>query len=267
MRYLTAAFWSRPQIPILRWFPWNAFLVAGAAVGGYVIDPMIWLTAGAFETLYLATLATNPHFQRWVDTSRGIPLPEPEVNRKKLLRELGGKSRQRYVKLEEKVKRIEKLAEVDDVLFESNHIALEKLLLLYLRLLGMEKNLSLLKSADADDLRDEIEEIEEEMHDPQLARSVRETKQITLNLLTQRLRNIERRDESLREVDSDLARIEAQIDLAVEEASLKTHPVSISGNVRLVSQLLDSGSGIRDSGFGEPESPIPNPESRGAERQ
>jgi len=239
MRYLTAAFWSRPQIPILRYFPWNAFLVAGAAVGGYLFDPMIWLTAGAFETLYLATLATNPQFQRWVDTSRGIPLPEPEVNRKRLLRELGGKSRQRYVKLEEKVKRIEKLAEVDDVLFESNHIALQKLLLLYLRLLGMEKTLSLLKSADADDLRDEIEEIEEAMHDSQLAASVRETKQVTLNLLTQRLRNIERRDESLREVESDLARIETQIDLAVEEASLKTHPISISGNVRLVSQLLD----------------------------
>lgn len=239
MRYLSAAFWSRPQIPILRWFPWNAFLVAGAAVGGYILDPMIWLTAGAFETLYLATLATNPQFQRWVDMSRGIPLPEPEVNRKKLLRELGGKSRQRYVKLEEKVKRIEKLAEVDDVLYESNHIALERLLLLYLRLLGMDKNLSLLKSADADDLRDEIEELEETMRDPHLVGSVRETKQITLNLLTQRLLNVERRDESLREVESDLARIEVQIDLALEEASLKTHPISISGNIRLVSQMLD----------------------------
>lgn len=239
MRYLSAAFWSRPQLPIIRWFPWNVFMVMGAGVAGYLFDPMIWLTAGAFETLYLVTLATNPQFQRWVDTSKGIPLPEPEINRKILLREVGGKSRQRYVKLEEKVKRVEKLAEVDDVLFESNHIALQKLLLLYLRLLVMEKNLSLLKSADADDLRDEIEEIEEAMRDRQIAASVRETKQITLNLFTQRLRNIERRDESLREIDSDLSRIEAQIDLAVEEASLKTHPVSITANVRLVSQLLD----------------------------
>ncbi len=267
MRYLSAAFWSRPQLPIIRWFPWNVFMMIGAGVAGYAVDPWIWLTAGAFETLYLATLATNPQFQRWVDTSRGIPLPEPEVNRKKLLRELGGKSRQRYVKLEEKVKRIEKLAEVDDVLFESNHIALQKLLLLYLRLLGMEKNLSLLKSADTDDLRDAIEEIEEAMRDRALAGSVRETKQITLNLLTQRLRNVERRDESLREVESDLARIEAQIELAVEEASLKTHPISISGNVRLVSQLLDSRLEMGDSRLAETESPVSHLQSREGERE
>jgi hypothetical protein len=237
LRYLKAAFWSRPQIPLLKYFPWNAIAMAGAAVAGW-FDPMIWLTAAGFETLYLATLATNPYFQRWVDAQSGII--DESVDRDALLRNLGGNARQRFVKLEEKVKKIEKTSESDDLLFESNRNALRKLSLLYLQLLAAQKELLLLKPADKDQIAAQIASLEAEMRSPDV--TAHDTKQITLNTLTQRLRNMERREESLKEIDDDLARIEAQIDLALEEASLKNHPVSISGNVRLVSQMLDSNS-------------------------
>ena len=262
MKYLSAAFWSRPQIPILRYIPWNALAVVGAAVVGF-FDPMIWLTAAGFETLYLATLATNPQFQRWVDAQSGVS--EPDIDRDALLRNLGGNARQRFVKLEEKVKRVEKMSESDDILFESNRSALRKLSLLYLRLLATQKELSLLKITDADQLRADIARAEDD-----LRTAPSDTKQLQLNTLTQRLRNLERRDESLREIDADLARIEAQIDLAVEDATLKNHPVSISGNVRLVTRLMDSDSRLEigDSRSDtEKQTQISDLQSRQGERQ
>jgi hypothetical protein len=237
MRYLTAAFWARPQIPILRYLPWNALAIVGAAVGGF-FDPMIWLTGLAWETLYLSTLATNPYFQRSVDARTGA-IDGAGLDRDALLRNLGGNARQRFVKLEEKVKRIEKLTAGDDLLYESNRAALRKLSLLHLQLLAAQKELALFKPADADELRRQIRQIEEELRNAQTGDSTRETRQITLTALTQRMRNIERRDETLKEIDNDLARIEAQIDLAVENAGLKNQQVPISGNITLVTQLLD----------------------------
>ncbi len=269
-RYLKAAFWSRPQIPLLRYFPWNAFLVAGAAMAGF-IDPFVWVAALGFETVFLSTLATNPQFQSWVDARTGHLISEPRLDREELLRNLGGAARQRFIRLEEKVARIEKLSQenrADDILFESNRTALRKLSLLYLKLLAGQRNMMLLKSADAVQLKEQIEQLEKELRDPQTPDSVREAKRATLDLATQRLRNIERRDDTLKEIESDLARIEAQIDLAVEEASLKEHPIAISANIGLVSQLLDdsAGFGVRDSGFTlDSQSRITNPESPKAE--
>ena len=242
LRYLTAAFWSRPQLPLLRFFPWNALLVAGTAVAGFA-DPVVWLAAGAFETLYLATLATNPQFQRWVDMRQGS-LPETAgIDRDETLRSLGGAARQRFVRVEQKLKRLEQLAETnrsDDLLFESNRDALRQLATLHLRLLAAQRNLLQMRAADADELRTRIAQLEEDLRNA--PDSVRESKRATHELLTQRLRNFERRDEALKEIESDLTRIEAQIDLAVEEASMKDHPVAISTNVGLVSRLIDDST-------------------------
>jgi hypothetical protein len=69
--------------------------------------------------------------------------------------------------------------------------------------------------------------------------TLRDSKKATLAILNQRLRNLQRRNESLAEIDSDLTRIEQQIDLAVEDASLKGRPAAISANIDLVSHLLD----------------------------
>ena len=54
-----------------------------------------------------------------------------------------------------------------------------------------------------------------------LSAALRESKQATLELTQKRLANARRRAESLAEVGSDLARIEAQVELALEDASLE----------------------------------------------
>ena len=244
LRYLGAAFWSRPQLPLLRYFPWNALLVAGSAVAGW-FDPTIWLVAGAFETLYLSTIATNPQFQRSIDARSDVQ-PSPEET----LRTLGGAARQRAIKIEQKLKKLDE-KKSDDLMFDSNRMALRQLAALHLRLLVAQRDLLAMRAYDADELRKRIAALDEELKSA--TESVRDSKQATRDLLVQRVRNFERRDEALREVESDLARIEAQIDVAVEQAAMQDHPVAISTNVGLVSRLIEDTSTTTTSSAAELE--------------
>ncbi len=55
------------------------------------------------------------------------------------------------------------------------------------------------------------------------------------------MENLQRREQSLAEIDSDLTRIEAEVALAVENATLRGQPQAVSSNIDLVSQSLDPG--------------------------
>jgi hypothetical protein len=67
---------------------------------------------------------------------------------------------------------------------------------------------------------------------------LRGSKEATLRLLRERLDNVQHRQTYLAEIDADLARIETQFDVALEEASLRGRPAAISANVELTSHLL-----------------------------
>ena len=94
------------------------------------------------------------------------------------------------------------------------------------------------------DLRTQIDAIEKELARGVATGTVRDSKKATVTILRQRIDNIRRRAETLAEVDADLVRVEAQIDLALEEANLKEKPAAISANIDLVSRrMLDEDYG------------------------
>jgi len=64
--------------------------------------------------------------------------------------------------------------------------------------------------------------------------ALRDSKKATLDILRPRVDNVRRRAETLAEVDADLARVEARLDLAMEEASLKEKPAQSRRNIELV---------------------------------
>ena len=68
--------------------------------------------------------------------------------------------------------------------------------------------------------------------------------------MKKRLANIRRREQTLEEIDSDLTRVEAQVDLILENATMQSKPQTISTDIELASDLL--GAGV----FGEDESAI-----------
>lgn len=241
MRYLRHAFFARPDIPLLR-LPWNALAFTAAAVAGWW-DPTIWAVAGAGELLYLFTMASNPGFQNWIDGLRLEELRGDSRNaRRKLLSRVGGAARQRYRRLEEKRARLEILSRdhgSDDLLYDSNRDALQKLTWLFLQLLVAQRDLTVAPSSDARELQKQIAAVERELAIAP-SNAARTSKEATLRLLRERLDNVDQRAVSLAEIEADLSRIETQFDLSLEEASLRGRPVAISANVELTSHLLGS---------------------------
>ena len=239
MRYLWHAFFARPDIPLLR-LPWNAIAIVTAAVAGWW-DPAIWGVATAGEMMYLLTMASNPGFQRWIDERKLVELRgDTEEARRALLSRVGGAARQRYKKLEEKRLRLETLYrdhQSEDLFFEGNRDALQKLTWLFLNLLVAQRNLVLAPSSDERDLKTQITALERELATSP-SESARTSKEGTLRLLRERYDNITRRETSLAEIEADLARIETQLDLSLEEASLRGRPTAISANIELTSHLL-----------------------------
>lgn len=242
MRYLLSAFLARPDIPLLR-LPWNALAVVGAAIAGW-FDPAIWLVAGAGEFVYLLTMASNPGFQQWTDSRRlGAGEDDSEDARSAMLRNVGGAARQRYTKLEEKRVRLEQMYrnDSDNLMFESNRDALRKLTWIFLRLLVAQRNLIVLGAkSDPAELRKEIEVIEADIADGMETEALRQSREATLRALRVRLDNLQQRDHSLAEIESDLGRIEAQLDLALEEASLHGRPLAVSANIDLITPMLEN---------------------------
>lgn len=254
MKYLWHAFFARPDIPLLR-LPWNALGIVAAAVAGFW-DPAIWGVATAGELVYLFTLASNGGFQRQIDERRTEELRgDTEDARKKLLSRVGGGARQRYVKLEEKRRRLEALytdSASDDLFAESNSDAVRKLTWLYLNLLVAQRELIIAPASDQRDLQKQIRTCESELATAR-SEAARASKEATLRLLRERLDNIQHKEVSLAEIDADLARLETQFDYALEEATLRGRPAAISANVELTSRLLGN---LDDSSLGgyEPRS-------------
>jgi hypothetical protein len=247
LRYLREAFWARPSLLGIGRIPWNVLFVAGAVILGFG-EHAVWLAGAGLETLYLYGLATNPRFQHWVDAIELARLhAEGDALPTKIVEGLGSAQRSRLSGLEEKCKEIERLykdTQNEDYLYDSNRDALRKLVSIYARLLVAQRNLQMLDVSSREaDLKGQIAAIQRELTGRSMSEPLRESKTATLGILGQRLKNLHRRSDSLAEIESDLTRIEQQVDLAVEDASLKGRPAVISANIDLVSHLLDDSYG------------------------
>ena len=171
--------------------------------------------------------------------------------RNDLLDHLSPESKGRAERLADKIRRAAAASRKNadlDLLGDSNLEALEKLGALHLRLLGIEQELqNMHQQTDQTDLLRQSAVLEEELNASSdlLSTALRESKQATLALIQKRLVNARRRAESLAEVRSDLARIEAQVELALEDTNLDGQPNAISGNLNLLNRILESNSALR----------------------
>jgi len=257
-RYLKAAFWARPHIPGLGKLPLNVIALSGFAVLGFGHEAF-WLIGAALETGYLAMLSTSSRFQQLVDAleRQGTQIEESN-DRQATMKTLAPARRERLARLEERCGKIIHLheeAQTPDVILDGNREALTRLSHLYLKLLVAQQNLESIQAAIVEEqLQRQIEAIRKELRGVSLRPSLRESKEATLRILQQRLANLNRREQSLEEIDSDLVRVEAQIDLALENAGMRGgQPEMISTNIKLVSHLLD------DTAFGDSLSPLDQP--------
>jgi hypothetical protein len=244
-RYLTAAFWARPELPGLGRMPLNLLGVLGVGVLG-LANPGFWLLGLGLEVAYLFTLATNRRFQKTVDAEQVmLTSHDAEQKRQALIQSLAQEDRQRLTAIEKKAERIlsvQRQSQFSDFALDGTREALGRLSWVYLKLLIARHRL--LEQARLDtpgELEARATTLERELASDNLSEAMRASKTATLEITRKRLGTLERRQQSLAEIDSDLVRTEAQVDLALENAAVQDQPTAIGTDLSLASHLLDSG--------------------------
>lgn len=251
IEYLKKAFWVGPQIPGLGRVPVNALAALGFGILGFG-HPAFWLLGAGLETAFLAFVSSDVRFQKWVDRQRRErPEPAAAESRESLVQKLDPEARRRLAALEEKRARILQVSQeagAADFAIESSRDALDRLDWIFLKLLTARHHLeaSRVQASEAD-LRRRIADLEREMAAGAASPSLRTSRAATLNLLQERLQNLERCEQTLKEIDSDLARIEAQVDLALESATLRGGGSVVTANLELASESLRDGLYFGDS--------------------
>jgi hypothetical protein len=248
LKYLVSAFFVRPKVPGLGGIPVVVLATLGV-LALTITKPILMLAGLGAIAAFCVSLAVTKRFRDLVDaqefavrfdlTDRG----KSQSAKSRLLGQLRSEGRTRLAALEAKGRRILELHRTngaDAFLLQNSRDALEKLQEVYLRLLVGEQTLRKAEeSAEAEPIRRQIAEVEASLREGELSGPARESRAATLEMLRLRLEKATTRDGSLAEIQSDLQRVETQIDLALDDAMLRGKPEAVSVNVELASRMLD----------------------------
>ncbi len=177
-----------------------------------------------------------------MDLARGRRDPGMEAQREALAAKLSGEARARLAALAVKCARLTafEAAQARESIGVDNRDALERLRWHYLKLLVARQSLADERGDEGEDaMTARIAELQRGLRATDLSEALRRSQEATLELSTKRLAVLHRRAEGVREVDSDLGRIEVQVDLALESAALAGRPQAIGETLDLVGHLFE----------------------------
>ncbi len=253
-RYLKSAFLVSVEVPGLGRVPVNALGAAAFAILGFA-QPAFWFLGMAIEAAVVPTLAFSPRFQKVVQ-AQSLQTDQVDAAQKRLalVKVLEPGARQRLSSLIDKCNRILEVyrsQQAENFVLDSNDQALQSLQWVYLKLLVARHHLQDPINSDTEQsLEKKIKELDQDLRDGEETESLRQSKTATLGILKKRLANIRRKQQTLEEIESDLTRIDNQVDLILENATMQGKPQTISADIELASDLLGG------SVFGEDESAI-----------
>jgi len=253
-RYLKAAFFVGVEVPALGRVPVNALAAAGFLILGFG-HPGFWFLGLAAEAAVVPALAFNKRFQKVVDAEeKQLSTGDSQTKRSSLVKLLPGEYQSRLTGLErrcDKVLEVYRNAQAEEFLIDTNREALENLKWVYLKLLIARYHLLTAGTEDTpESLEKRIKSLEGELQNGSESPALRQSRAATLDILKRRLANIQRREQSLEEVESDLTRVESQVDLILDNAAMQGKPQTISTDIELASDLVSGGM------FGDAESAV-----------
>jgi hypothetical protein len=253
-RYLKAAFLVSMDVPALGRLPVNALASAGFFILGFG-HPGFWFLGLAAEAVIVPTLAFNKRFQNVVDAEqRQVTSSDSHAKRNSLIQLLPADYKRRLADLErrcEKVLEVYRNAQADEYIIDTNREALENLKWVYLKLLIARYHLLTAGTEDTPEaLNKKVQSLQTELANSQDTPALRQSKAATLDILKRRLANVEKREQSVEEVESDLTRVESQVDLILDNAAMQGKPQTISTDIELASDLVSGGM------FGDAESAV-----------
>ena len=253
-RYLKAAFFVGVELPALGRVPLNALAAAGFLILGFG-HPGFWLLGLASEAAIIPSLAFNKRFQNVVDAEdKELSSGDSAFKRTSLVKLLPSDYQSRLANLERrcnKVLEVYRNAQAEEYVIDTNREALENLKWVYLKLLIARYHLLTAGTEDTPgSLEKRIKSLEAELQNGSETQALRQSRAATLDILKRRLANIQRREQSLEEVESDLTRVESQVDLILDNAAMQGKPQTISTDIELASDLVSGGI------FGDAESAV-----------
>jgi hypothetical protein len=252
-RYLKSAFLVSVDVPGLGRLPVNAMAATAFAILGFA-EPAFWLLGLATEAIVIPALAFNPRFQRLVAAqSLELSQGDAEQKRRALVKLLEVGAQQRLWALAKKCNQVldvYRSQQAEDYIIDSNDQALKNLEWVYLKLLVARHHLMIPSSETEQSLEAKIQAIDRDLQDGEETESLRQSKTATLHILKKRLATMRKKQQTLEEIESDLTRIDNQVDLILENATVQGKPQTISADIELASDLLGG------SVFGDDESAI-----------
>jgi len=244
--YVKAAFNQKANINGLGPMPVNKLLLFAAAVLGFV-NPGFWFLGVAGEVLYLSMMASNKNYQKVV---QGSMMGDQKVmwteKQARILKGLDGPSHQRYDRLVENCSGILKItgsdtSDPDSAEKDLRISGLNRLIWMFLKLLSSRLSVNaIIARTKEEELEREIRELSEKVTAEPDSSPLHRSLKGTLDIQERRMENLRKAKESIKVIDAELDRIEKQVTLLKEEASVNSDPELVS--VRL-DGVMDSLSG------------------------
>jgi hypothetical protein len=241
-RYFKAAFLVGVDVPGIGRLPVNAMAAFAVAALGFV-EPSVWLAGLGIEAAVVSSLAFNSRFQNVVDALALPASVKAEADKRSaLIAALPADLNARLVALHKTATRViaicQKLGSEPETI-AGTQASLDKLEWIYLKLLIARDHLvNDLGSESAESLDARITALRKQLPDGSgVSTALQRSQMATLDLLERRMANLRNRETLLAENESDLCRIEAQVELMRENAAIEGKPAAVDTEIEFASDL------------------------------
>ena len=240
--YVRAAFGAKPIGMLIppNWIGLGVFGLLG------LLNPGFWIIGAALELGYLGALATHPRFQRLIAAERQYEVQRQWQSRLDgIVTQLEPEDQRRYRLLAKRCQTILEQqfrgAEVSPGL-DAQGEGLGRLAWIYLRLLWTRRSIErILREAGGDEgarLEERLANLQEKLKDDKIGEDLRKSLTGQAEILQQRVAKRREARDKLAFLESELTRIEEQVELIREQAVLAADPETVSQRIDQITTTL-----------------------------
>lgn len=246
--YVREAFNFSPRLKMIGNLPLNWMGIAAFATLG-LLNPGFWLIGAGLEVAWLASASSHPRFRNFVRGKRLVAARQSatqtaEQREATLLAQLVDEDAARYVQFVSRLEKAQAMqttaGKVSNVMADVTEEGLYKLRWLHLRLLSsMDALRRQIDPTVRKELQKELDETVRRIealgpNDERLRHSL----ESTMEIVRQRIKNLDGAEANLRYIGSELRRIEHQAELIIEEAALADDPDTLTKRIDAVTSTF-----------------------------
>jgi len=229
-------------------------IAAFAALG--FVHPAFWVLGAVIIAVFTAGLANNERFQKVID---GVTLTKTtqqnvddiDEHRGNIIRKLPKEEHRQFKQFKYTCDKINKIYEeksADDIVIADTKLTLDRMSWNYIKLLlarGRLNSKDWQAEKAFDEVNQQIKALETELQSSEeLAEAVRNAKLSTLETLKKRIAILNRRDDSLEEIEAGLTKLDSQLQLALDRAGTQGTDAAIQSD-------YETGTMLYEDLFGE----------------